>query len=106
MAFGSKIKIFLVVSVVMLLMFTNPSERQFLERVSLDYGSNHYGVVIDHDLLLEMGKSDRASFFIFSKFSYQYGNISVTYFGIANSIFFMDSKVNSYKIKKKSIKKV
>ncbi len=70
---------------------SNPEEHQFLERVAIDYGKLHGGMELSIKELIHMGESNRTSYFIFSVYSYKFGNIGVKYFGIALTTFFWGS---------------
>jgi len=74
------------------LAITNPSEDSFYSRLQQDYGSAHSGFNLSKSQLLEMGNSQYASYFFFSKFSYQFGNIGVHYVGIGSFIIPLESQ--------------
>ena len=65
---------------------TNPPESRYLERIAFEYGGNHIGRVIAVEQLQEMGNGKRISYGIFSSYRYEFGNVGVTYVGIATII--------------------
>ncbi|MEM7549562.1 MAG: hypothetical protein AAF363_07805 [Bacteroidota bacterium] len=86
-----KISLYLIAALLFLLFLTNPPETQFLYQVSRDYGQIHTGTNITTDALLQIGESKRTSYGVFSLYTYHFGNIGVSYFGIANRVFFIRS---------------
>ncbi|MEM9339023.1 MAG: hypothetical protein AAGA66_09865 [Bacteroidota bacterium] len=73
------------------LIISNPSERRYLNRVSKDYGMSHHGVDLNPKSLLRMGESDRTNYLLFSRYTYQFGDISVSYVGLCTFVFFVSS---------------
>ncbi len=79
--------LFLIVIIVM----TNPTHEDYLDRVSQDYGQIHKGMDMTSDMLLRIGHQERNSFWIFSRYTYRFGAISVEYIGCGTLIFFVGS---------------
>ena len=80
-----------VIAALITLLITNPSESKFLNRVSHDYGAVHKRQTLNKQALLMIGESHRKSYYLFSTYSYQFGNIKVDYVGIANTTIYMGS---------------
>lgn len=74
-----------------ILILTNPSEDDFLNKVSMDYGAMHGGMRFSSDDLLMMGESHRVNYLFFSTYQYEFGTIGVRYFGFASSTFQIES---------------
>lgn len=75
----------------------NPSESTFLDTVAADYGSMHGGMELSTKELEHIGISRYRSFLLFSVYEYEFGNISVNYFGIAFMMFYQGSSVSDTK---------
>jgi len=89
----NKLRVFLISATLMLLLlvFTNPKESDYLQSISSNYGELHYGLSLDEGDLLKLGKGKRTSFLFFSTYKYRYGTISVSYFGILSKVYFTGS---------------
>jgi hypothetical protein len=70
---------------------SNPSQRHYQESIVAEFEKFHGGISISVDQLLEMGHGNRNSFFLFSTYQYEMGNIGVKYWGIAGQVFFIKS---------------
>jgi len=70
---------------------SNPSQEQFQESIVKEFGQFHGGMTLTVDQLIEMGHGSRDSFFVFSTYQYEMGNIGVKYWGIAGQTFFIKS---------------
>jgi hypothetical protein len=70
------------------LVITNPTEEDYFNRIVKDYAQNHAGFIITKVDLANMGQTQYKSNFIYSTYSYQFGNIKVVYWGILGSIFY------------------
>lgn len=81
----------ITVILVLVLGISNPNEEAFLQKVSDTYGQFHGGLQFSPAELLEMGKSYRESYFLFSTYRYEFGSIRVNYFGAGNMVFYLGS---------------
>lgn len=70
---------------------SNPSQRNYQESIVSEFGQFHGGMTLSVDQLVEMGHGNRNSFFLFSTYQYEMGNIGVKYWGIAGQVFFIKS---------------
>ena len=88
-----------------LLIIFNPNEKQFLIRVSSDYGTTHHGLEITPQSLLQIGESSYKTYILFSMYDYQFGEVTVGYFGVMGLIVFLgsESKTSSYSPPKQSV---
>ncbi len=80
------VAILLVFAFISGLIITNPSESRYLDRIATDYGSNHNGRIIAVEQLQDMGDGIRTSYGLFSIYRYEFGNVGVTYLGLATFI--------------------
>jgi hypothetical protein len=87
-------RIFLL-AVIALLILGNPSERTYLKRIAEDYGDLHGGMEFSEDMLTSLGSSDYHSYVFYGTYTYAFGNISVTYGGVAFFTFYLGSSVNT-----------
>lgn len=81
------------------LIISNPSERHYLDRIMRDYGMKHPGLALNQKSLLHIGTSHRNSYLFFSNYTYQFGTIRVSYFGIGSFIFYLESSTEEPKSK-------
>ena len=81
---------FLIIAIVMTLL--NPSEKQYLSRVAADYGQNHEGMSIGIKELMHYGSSQKSNYILFSAYSYEFGNMRVSYWGVLGIIFYSGSR--------------
>lgn len=81
------------------LVVSNPSERSYLNKIGQEYGSIHHGTKFTPGYLLAIGSGDRMNLIFLSNYKYEFGNISVEYFGVCGMIFKMGSSGESVKIK-------
>ncbi len=86
---------FLMVAIAFTLL--NPSEKQYLSRVATDYGQMHEGLSIDIKELMHYGKSQKSNYILFSTYSYEFGNMRVSYWGVFSFIFYSGSESSEYK---------
>ena len=70
---------------------SNPTQRQYQESIVAEFGQFHGGMSLSVEQLLKLGHGNRDSFFLFSTYQYEMGNIGVKYWGIAGQIFFIKS---------------
>ena len=89
MKYRAKQIVFLALAI---LLWGNPSERIFIQKVSDDFGQMHGGMRIELNDLLKIGDSSYRSYYLFSLYSYQFGNIQVNYFGLAFVTFYLGSE--------------
>ena len=76
---------------ILVLALSNPSQGDYQQRIVYEFGQFHGGMSITVDQLIEMGHGSRDSFFLFSTYQYEMGNIGVKYWGIAGQSFFIKS---------------
>lgn len=72
----------------LVMVVTNPKERDYLGRIANDYGMVHAGAQLNVSDLLQMGEGVSADYLIFSRYQYSFGDVSVNYFGIFNGIYY------------------
>ncbi len=82
---------FALAFVLLALIFGNPGERRYLEQVSADFGKIHHGISLSATQLASMGHSNYHNFLIASTYEYTFGNIKVSYAGIAFMTFYLGS---------------
>ena len=68
----------------------SPTENQFLNRLSKDYGVIH-GVPLSREALKEIGQTYYSSYILWSEYEYAFGTIKVRYVGIAFMTFHIGS---------------
>ena len=73
------------------LTLSNPSQEKFQKKLVDDFGQFHGGVSLSIDQIMSLGHGNRNSFFIFSTYQYEMGNIGVKYWGIAGQTIFIKS---------------
>ncbi len=88
------------------LVLSNPSERSYLNKIGEEYGSIHHGMKFTPGQLLAIGSGDRMNFIFLSNYEYEFGNVSVKYFGVCGMIFKMNSEKDFLKNKDRSSPKV
>ncbi|QNL21042.1 hypothetical protein HZR84_03500 [Hyphobacterium sp. CCMP332] len=88
------------------LVVSNPSERAYLNKIGEEYGSIHHGTQFTPGYLLAIGKGDRMNLIFLSNYKYEFGNISVEYFGVCGMIFKTGSSNDSLKIEESQPQKV
>lgn len=66
-------------------------------RISKDYGTNHQNLDLSAEDLLELGDFEYHNRLIYSQFEYQFGNISVSYYGFLSFIIFEKSEFKEQK---------
>lgn len=74
-----------------ILFLGNPTERQYLQQVAHDFGKIHHGMSLNINDLTQMGDSSYQSYLFVSTYAYAFGNIQVTYLGIAFMKFYLGS---------------
>lgn len=82
----------LLLSILIIAVLLAPSQSDYFQRLEFDLGEIHQSRSLNTELLMEMGDYEYRNRLIFSQFEYSFGNISVTYFGFFNIIFFETSK--------------
>lgn len=80
-----------LVAVVAILFFGNPTQEQFLEEVAGDFGKLHHGMSLNTIQLEAMGESHYQSFYFYSTYHYSFGSIQVQYSGFAFMKFYLGS---------------
>lgn len=80
--------IFLLIFVVLLV----PNENDYFLRIAEDYGANHQNLELNASDLIELGEFEYHNRFVYSQFEYQFGNISVSYYGFLSFIIFEKSE--------------
>src|SRR5690554_3261424 len=68
-----------------------PKQEDYFMRLSSDFGQIHTGQNLDEQMLKEMGSYEYTNFLIFSRFQYEFGSISVSYYGFLTFIRFHKS---------------
>ena len=104
---SNKLKSFLVYFLcflTLILWISNPREASYLRNISVEYAKFHSAQAIPGDVIKKIGSSKRKNYLIFSTYTYQYGNMSFYYLGVANTIFFMGTAYN--RIQKNPVKVV
>lgn len=89
--------------IVLVLILTNPTEEQFLNRVAGDYGTMHHGLTLDAKQLLELGEKETQSYFLFGVYSYRFGTISVSYIGLLGTFIKLGSETRKQEDKLRSV---
>ncbi|WNB16808.1 hypothetical protein [Marivirga arenosa] len=84
--------IILFILLLIIIIATVPNQKAYFDRVAHDYGSIHNNSSITSEMIKEMGHFKYQNWFLYSEFEYQFGNISVSYFGFLNIIIFKNSK--------------
>lgn len=88
----SKAVILIILSGIILILFIlRPEEQAYKERIATDYGLAHHGLQIGIEMLEEIGQGQYQNYYLFSTYTYQYGNIGVAYYGLAGYVFFLQS---------------
>jgi len=83
--------IFVCLAVISLWM-SNPVESIYLERVSMEYSKNHHHAEISNEVLKQIGNSERINYFLFSTYTFEYGEMNFYYIGVANNVYFLGLK--------------
>ena len=83
----------LLVTLIGVLLLTNPLERHFFDRIASDYSGIHGGMKMNTAELEQLGESEKSNYLLFSTFTYRFGTIGVEYFGVAGYIFYSGSYV-------------
>ena len=73
-----------------LVIWSSPSEKQFLNRLKKDYGTIH-GQPMSVEVLRKVGNSSYKSYVLWSEYEYAFGTIKVHYFGAAFMTFYLGS---------------
>lgn len=84
--------ILLFIFLLSLIILLVPKENEYFSRVSNDFGEIHAGQVFDPELLRKIGDYEFHNRIIFSQFDYQFGTISVSYYGFLSFIVFERSE--------------
>lgn len=89
-----KIRKFALVSMLLtiVLVMTNPTDQDFLQEIAADYGNYHQGQTFDPSDMMEIGHGKRLNYQVFAIYTYTFGDISVSYVGFLNLIFYRGSR--------------
>jgi hypothetical protein len=89
-----KLRKFALVSMLLIivLVITNPSDQDFLQEIATDCGNYHRGQTFDPSDMMEMGQGKRLNYQVFAVYNYTFGDISVSYIGFLNMIFYRGSR--------------
>lgn len=79
----------LAISLVILLV---PKEQAYFIRVADDFGNIHAGQLFEPTVLKQIGNYEYHNRILFSQFDYQFGTISVSYYGFLSFIIFDKSE--------------
>jgi hypothetical protein len=91
-------KLFLfTISILLLFVLLAPNQEAYFKRLANDYGNNHQSSSLNSEALKELGEFQYHNRLIYSHFEYQFGNISVSYFGFLSFIIFEKSEVKEPK---------
>lgn len=82
----------LLIFFLLLLVVLTPNEDAYFERIATDYGEIHQSAALNKDDLQELGDFEFHNRLFYSQFKYQFGNISVSYFGFLSFIIFEKSE--------------
>jgi len=74
--------------VILVLVVTKPSEQDFFDKIVSDYGQVHSGFELSSAELKNMGSTKYHSQLLFSSYSYKFGGIEVSYWGILGNVFY------------------
>lgn len=74
--------------VILVLVVTKPSEQDFFDKIVSDYGQVHPGFELSSAELKNMGSTKYHSQLLFSSYSYKFGGIEVSYWGILGNVFY------------------
>ncbi|WP_375577995.1 hypothetical protein ABWH96_13175 [Marivirga tractuosa] len=74
-----------------LLVLLAPKQDAYFQRVANDYGDIHQSSKLSSDDLKELGSFEYHNRLLYSHFEYQFGNISVSYYGFLTFIIFEKS---------------
>lgn len=78
--------VLLVLAVV--LFITKPTEEQYLDRVVADYANIHPGMILTANDLVSMGNTHYTDNVFFSAYRYEFGQISVSYWGVLGYVYY------------------
>ncbi|WP_296618911.1 hypothetical protein [Marivirga sp.] len=70
-----------------------PNQDAYFQRIANDYGKLHQTSSLSIENLKEFGEFEYHNRFFYSHFKYQFGNISVSYFGFLTFIIFEESEI-------------
>lgn len=85
--------IFLLILIIVLV----PKKEDYLSRIAQDYGASHQDLELSADDLSELGDFEYHNRLFYSYFEYQFGNISVSYYGFFSFIIFEKSEFKEQK---------
>ena len=68
-------------------MVSKPSEQEFLDRIARDYSNLHPDFQLSSADLVKVGSTQYRSQLIFSSYTYKFGSIEVSYWGILGSVY-------------------
>jgi hypothetical protein len=89
--------LFSVILFLMILILLVPNKDDYFLRIAKDYGSNHQSVQLTPEDLMKLGDFEYQNRFLYSHFEYQFGNISVSYYGFLSFIIFEKSEFKEQK---------
>jgi hypothetical protein len=69
-----------------------PKKDDYFSRIANDYGANHENLELSAEDLKELGDFEYQNRLLYSHFKYQFGNISVSYYGFFSFIIFEKSE--------------
>ncbi|MFT4755609.1 MAG: hypothetical protein ACI91R_000242 [Vicingaceae bacterium] len=79
--------VFLLI-VILALVFTKPTEQDFFNKIVSDYSHVHPGFELSNAELENMGSTQYHSQLLFSSYTYKFGGIEVSYWGILGNVFY------------------
>lgn len=79
--------------VLILFILLAPKKDAYFQRIAADYGELHQDSRLSAEALMEMGDFEYHHRLLFSHFEYQFGNISVSYYGFLTIIVFDKSQI-------------
>ncbi|WMN10933.1 hypothetical protein QYS49_36560 [Marivirga salinae] len=87
-------KLFLFfISLLILAVLLVPSQSDYFQRLENDYRNTHHANLLNKELLRKVGEFEYRNRLLFSQFDYSFGNISVSYYGFLDIIFFKSSTI-------------
>ncbi|WP_325120962.1 hypothetical protein [Marivirga sp.] len=81
-----------IILILLLFVLLVPRQEDYFQRIAADYGTIHKSSELSSDALKKLGQFEYHNRLFYSQFEYQFGNISVSYFGILSFIIFEKSE--------------
>jgi hypothetical protein len=81
-----------LIFLLILIVFLVPQKEDYFSRIAKDYGDNHQNIALSAEDLMEIGDFEFQNRLLYSHFEYQFGNISVSYYGFFSFIIFEKSE--------------